>query len=1302
MNLLGITWGMGARDVGMKAAVDSAQKGLNNLNDGLERQSKIASKSKMAGFFDGIKNSVKNFNIASIASDINSLTGDTGNLSSSLESMGVANAKAAAPFVASMNLSADAARKMTSRISGMAIGMNVGAESVAKVYTEFNRMTPAAKETAKALGMTEKDFVKFTETTGVSIEDLNSSITDLTGSWGMAPKKVATFLNSMTELGKKTGMGMSPIKGMKENLQALDDTFEKLPPGMQRTGDEITALMESSVRLAGAFAAQGASQEDAMKMGADTAKMFAEQSTQIERLMKTGFGADSIEAASPLIKYLTGLGIGFDEAKGIIDTGSRDTVKGVQAMQAAFTKYNVTGAQQQAMLSGLSESMGESVKGLGYLASGGDAAAAKLKEMSDVTVVGKDTLKAYGDQAFRSGRTLQDAYDLAKEGFDMQIRSISRADVKGLIGSKMGAFREVGKEIKALAADDGPMGMLVRGMSTFKQMGMGGVFLQVGKAMGVNVKEAQKMSIKYSLAFETMQGFAKELGPVMSLIGQFGPMGIAAGGIVGFFMLSDADRSKILESLGPLWEKAKAMASDLWYGTKGKTGIKQGLIDAWDDFSTYVQGQWPEWKENIKTLFSWLGKEVLPGVIEFGKTVAGSVFNAIVDHFGTGGVLIGGAFAGAIMGAKFGPWGGLVGFVAGSLIAGSEAAISDAEKRIKGFEDAQKASKEAAKMSELAGSQEIQDRRMADLEKLKQAYLDTQYKITGSMYFPEGDIENDQGFIKFRDSFNQAIGSMKTNPVDWTKIVGGPDIGKALVEQQMQGVMAAQEASRAEMVASGSKAIKGYGIAGKAVWALGGALGAPLAEGIQSMFDAGVIQEKMDAEIAKIDAGGKVTGQQTLMEQFAGVQHFPEVQAMFAQLQQQGASATDYLKAAQEAVSKYSKTAATDSAQAMVNAQSINGQLFVTFEGLQDNLSGVATMLGTDKTTLLQKAVEEGLSLGTVIVRVAADLGRMTGQNVVLIEPDQLSMLKEATGMAGEYIGQLKSVGGISDKEAAYIQDNAEWYVESGPRMSEEGKDIMGNALPTVQAAPENPLIAAAGAFAQQVKGTMGEVGSAMSVVASGFKAQNEIIAKEASIAGKAIVVAEGSGISDNAWVISESADAAAQLAKDRLGASSPIIDGPLAGVGSFGEGDPAWRAGRTLMESFAAGIDGGAMIVADAVARVLDESVIATFDTYKAKMEEIAKKKSLLQDVASMMVRDFGGNLESTITIDDKTEDVKSTMKAMLNIPGLAGVTMAIINESAKQRAILDKIRGFTQTIAESEFVTKGGTPTTAPVLGG
>jgi hypothetical protein len=45
--------------------------------------------------------------------------------------------------------------------------------------------------------------------------------------------------------------------------------------------------------------------------------------------------------------------------------------------------------------------------------------------------------------------------------------------------------------------------------------------------------------------------------------------------------------------------------------------------------------------------------------------------------------------------------------------------------------------------------------------------------------------------------------------------------------------------------------------------------------------------------------------------------------------------------------------------------------------------------------------------------------------------------------------------------------------------------------------------------------------------------------------------------------------------------------------------------------------------------------------------------------------------------------------MEAMLSVPGLAGVTMAIINESAKQLGVLDKIRIATEKVAS----TVGGT---------
>jgi hypothetical protein len=214
----------------------------------------------------------------------------------------------------------------------------------------------------------------------------------------------------------------------------------------------------------------------------------------------------------------------------------------------------------------------------------------------------------------------------------------------------------------------------------------------------------------------------------------------------------------------------------------------------------------------------------------------------------------------------------------------------------------------------------------------------------------------------------------------------------------------------------------------------------------------------------------------------------------------------------------------------------------------------------------------------------------------------------------------------------------------------------------------------------------------------SGVVEEMSYLGDELYSGGQTIVGEFGSGMSSEESMneVSKAANAVAEKGRGFFIGNSPPHEGPLAGT--YGN-NPMYWAGQGIMAEFAAGIENGTSVVADAVARALEESVIATFDAYHTKVEELAKKKSLLAEVANMMVRDFGSTVESTITIDNKAEDVKSTMKAMLNIPGLAGVTMAIINESAKQRKILDKIRANTQASAEAQ-TGKRVSASNSPVL--
>jgi hypothetical protein len=1289
MNLLGISWGMGARDVGMKAAVDSAQKGIDSLNEGLEKQSKIASKSKIPGFLEGLKH----FNLGSIAQSVREMAGDTGNLTNSLEAMGVANAKTAKPFVAAMNLSADAARKMVGRISGMAIGMNVGAESVAKVFTEFNRMTPAAKATSKALGMTEKDFVKFSETTGVSAADLNSSITDLTGSWNMAPESVAKFLNSMTELGKKTGVGMTPIAGLKDNLQSLDDIFEKMPPGLQRTGAEITGLVESSVRLAGAFAAQGASAEDATKMGAETAKMFAEQSTEVERMMKTGMGKGDIAEASPLIKYLTGLGIGFEEARGIVDVGSRDTVQGVQRMQAAFTKYNVSGAQQQAMLSGLSEAMGEGVKGLGYLAAGGDSAAASLKAMSDITVTGKDTLKKYGDQAFSSGRTLQDSLDLMKSSFETRLRSIARKDVSSFVGDLGRAYKQVGDETIALAGDKN-WGPIVKRLSAMQQLGAKGLFIKMDGGSNKAMARSSAMIDAVGGAFDSV---SKSMGPVVSI---FSELVIVAGPLLKVF-------GKILASpLGKLGLWGGAIAGlALGFDWLSKSGVK--LSDVMAKVVKWVGGA-------AGNLADWLGNMDWEAI---GKKLGDFAVEAVT--------FIPKAIATWASGAESNS---ALANAASTLMQNMGSALWAAAKGL--FV----ATREIGKKVVGAASEwwnswtwddvaPAFDRMENRITKwwlgLKKNPEFAQFELDTKMWFTETWWAAQDGirtlFSKVGDGINSAIAILNT--ADF-----GVNLGNKVRSFFQEGLVGIATYVHESMRQFAHDALNSMLTVDSTAWI--GKWSTLVAEfvikfqammtGIKdsvSGFIAGLFDPK---ETAKNMASYFFELLKAVIDGLRGIvykvgEYTQKIGGFVSDIVYQVANPDEHAK-------KMAQLRAEDlldqkknldervrmqkdayDKQLQINkgrAGKVTGLAEVNLAGIGEAAEGKSPKQVAKeqawRSTQWQKTAGEVSAAAMEYGKAQAALTAVQADKNLLGSETDLDAQKRML-IAEQALAATRGTGIEAAKKAG---------------VGGEGLTGIGKAMDVLvkQQADTARYEALAAEQAQKMQEAQANVQAFTQANAATITDALGQAAMGASDAGIAVVddFARGINNPDANKLLKDSVFGASDMVSKSMTTHSPILEGPLMGVGGGGESDPAWIAGRTLMESMALGIESGTTVVSEAVARALDESVFATFDAYKIKMAELAKKKSLLNDVADMMMRDFGreGSIVNTITVDDKTEDVRSNMKAMLNVPGLAGVTMAIMNEGAKQRAILDKIRGFTQVIAESELIKNGGSPTAKPVV--
>jgi len=152
------------------------------------------------------------------------------------------------------------------------------------------------------------------------------------------------------------------------------------------------------------------------------------------------------------------------------------------------------------------------------------------------------------------------------------------------------------------------------------------------------------------------------------------------------------------------------------------------------------------------------------------------------------------------------------------------------------------------------------------------------------------------------------------------------------------------------------------------------------------------------------------------------------------------------------------------------------------------------------------------------------------------------------------------------------------------------------------------------------------------------------------------------------------------------LGGSLPET-GPLAG------GYVAYDGGYYTMVAFADGIESGTDMVRAAMENTMNDSVIATMEVYEAKSRELIAKSNMLADLAGSMVKAFGadGRIESSIDVSGEKEMVKKNIIEALSIPGLAGVSAAIVADGARTRMVLGRL--LDESKAQTALMsTKGG----------
>lgn len=1307
MQFLGFGFNMAAQDVGLEQSFDRIEKSLKQINGMIEDQNKLAGKSAKSGLWARMKEGVRDFNMAAIAGNIRKLAGETGNLTSGLESMAAANEQASAPIVAQMDLSGDAARKLNARISGMAIGMRVGAGEIAGVFKTLSQAGPPAKAVIDELNLSEKDWVKITTTSGISMAEFTGVMGDLAGEWNVAPKRAAGMLNSLVEIGKKTGTGIQALKSATATVDEFGQIQITLAKHLRLSGDEIVTATEQAFKLSGAYRDMGANEEQAVQLGRATAKMFMEQSAAYKRARAMGEPLPD----DNLFVQLRAAGIESGEAMRIMETGEKDAVAGMQLLQEAWRKQYGSSEMANVMLGKLGQTLGQSGQSLVWLAESGGIGAASLEKVSKMALDGKSNLKTFGDQAFRSGMTLQESFDLAKQGFEQSIRGIARANVRQLVQKQMAGYKRMGKAVKELGSDE-TWGPLMHAWSTFEQMGVRGVGLAfLDKNASAKTRDnAIDMGIAFETGFDALQKVGGELQPLMEILQMFGPLGplAAMGGIAALFAMDEADAKGILGGFYDTFKGLKDMVMKVWDMIPWET--------LWEKFNKVTQKIW----DSIVNDIPWrdMLDKVMPVVVKVGSALFDALWDAIktfMSHLSGGTLALSGALAGAFIGTQlFGPFGALIGLGVGAAVAmisgidaEYEAAAAKWDEKLKKRE-AEVAAREAEgspivqqetmKQTLTVGAQLLfeQEGGAANITKQQQKYYKRQSKKLGEgktwidAYAKELE-ERAALFLEWDDDFkrkvlgeqfasNEAIrkeagsgigagmswevdtGKQKaTIKKNWEDMMKSTWMAGAFVDQETEEMRAAYDRRQLEW----QNDMPWYAVPGSYISKATGAewLVKQQEDEIQKAKEVRYAHEA----IADVFRGNLRPEQEALIENMKKIAHLGPVSDVMTQSWETwAAEGPESLRShMQELIDKYLPEA--------------ERQAFDQWQNAIYDPSHEAYVLTEQEITAAYD--RWGDLFEQFDVQRSEQLGRV---GMMATAPEDIARLDNITAAVDRYKASIED---LTSADEEWIAANKDWMFAADDETSQMAPEAPGEAP---QAGPGAALVGAVQAFESEATNAAGRVVATISDIGNQMTLKTGEVATSAAEGGASVATQWGAGFSGVSLV--DVVDPQMQSVAAYLGGSLPE-DGPLGGVPG---NNPAYFGGQSVMQQFADGFVSAEEYAAQQMSEAIRRLVESIFMSYESAMTAEFNRSTAISQMADEVIAQFGAKVEmGRIDTAGGAGDLglksgKELFKVALDKPGLVSVVTAIIASGQETQKILVAIKKDTESIAKAPIMSQ------------
>ena len=559
---MGIGVARTSRDEGWEGAVSNAEKHLDTVNDLLKVQGQEAEKT---GRRTGILlDTIRNFQLGGISNQLTELTGSTGNLTTGLEATFMALNKEAKPFAAQLGLSGKEAAKLTGEIAGMAHGLNIGASTVGEITVALKTFGKGAKEALDAAGISTKDLVKAQETGMISGKEYIGTLSDMVNSWDISAETVGRLANEVTAMGVASGIGNESSKLLTKTVNIMDEVFAKT--GRTVSDLEMTEMVRGTQAAAAAFVALGDAPEVAAEKAAKVFRMMQEESAS-QRTMLAGLGGDFGDVFMGLAKES---GLGFKQVQDLYKLSPDEMIVSLSKVSETLkgkVAKGVAGADDQMVR--FTNTIEKA--GLAF-AVGGPETTAAIEKVREAARGATNDFHKMAKAGHSTGRSLQESFDLAKEGAIASFRAITRKDVVKDINRQKESFRDMAKELRAAADDGTAWGKAIRAASRFSQQGLRGVMSEFGLVTPQMDRFNAMMTVAGGTMMEMVtkaQPLMVALTPMMPLITGIGAALFSLPGMIGLgiaaFVLFGDEIVDFVKTHGPaMLDKAIDMMFKGW------------------------------------------------------------------------------------------------------------------------------------------------------------------------------------------------------------------------------------------------------------------------------------------------------------------------------------------------------------------------------------------------------------------------------------------------------------------------------------------------------------------------------------------------------------------------------------------------------------------------------------------------------------------------------------------------------------------------------------------------------------------